>query len=333
MTIRFLYSILLISALAVPGLAAEKQRIAVLELKATGVPAATSQAVSSMLRSQLIDSGLFTVVERTQMDAILKEQGLQQTGCTDAACAVQIGKVLSAKKILIGEISRLGKTHIIACRVVDVEKGVAEFATDAVAENEEKIYSTVKDLVYKLGKRVAGDVKPRSFGKAPEGFYAGYQHMMTYVFTYSLKPFNYLYGDNGFFSGTFGYLKSYSQYLTFSLDGLVAGSHHDFTNSTMIITGIGGGARTGIYLHEKLYFYLGLSLQALFLAEKGIYESSFFGGMAIHPQAGLNIMFTPDIGIYVQAGYNLVVVFDKNYSIEPRSLTVAGGVIYNFFSL
>jgi hypothetical protein len=88
------------------------------------------------------------------MDAILKEQGFQKTGCTDSACAVQLGKLLSAKKILIGEVSKLGSSIMITVRIVDVEKGVAEFAETEKAENEDNIDKTCRLLTKKLTKNI-----------------------------------------------------------------------------------------------------------------------------------------------------------------------------------
>ena len=55
-----------------------------------------------------VNTGLFTVGERGEMDSILKEQGFQASGCTDIECAVKIGKLLSANKMLVGEIGKLG---------------------------------------------------------------------------------------------------------------------------------------------------------------------------------------------------------------------------------
>jgi hypothetical protein len=40
---------------------------------------------------------------------------------------VEIGKLLSANKVLVGEVNQLDKTTIITVRIVDVSKGVAEF--------------------------------------------------------------------------------------------------------------------------------------------------------------------------------------------------------------
>jgi hypothetical protein len=142
-----LIAIIFISA---PVRAVEKMQIAVLDLEPKGVSKIVAGVVSDILRSEMVKTGYFTVVERGQMDAILKEQGFQMTGCTDQACAVQYGKILSAKKILIGEINMAGMTFLITIRIVDVETGVAEFAADGSAENEDMLTETGVNITKKL---------------------------------------------------------------------------------------------------------------------------------------------------------------------------------------
>ncbi len=134
----------------------EKMRLAILDLQAKGVSKVIGIAVSDLIRSDMVDTGRFVVVERAQMDAILKEHELQQTGCTDSSCAVQVGKILSANKVLIGEINKLGSDYIITARVVDVEKGVAEFSTSEKAVDINEIDKTVRKLVDKLTLRITG---------------------------------------------------------------------------------------------------------------------------------------------------------------------------------
>ncbi len=156
---------------------AEKMRIAIVDLKANGVSDVTAGTVSNMLRSELIKMGRFIVVERGQMDAILQEQGLQQTGCTDSACAVELGKMLSARKILVGEISPMGQSLVITVRIVDVEKGVSEFAGSQKAPSENDLDKAVQlaanELAYQMegGKYIpptaeGGKKEPAGLGEA-----------------------------------------------------------------------------------------------------------------------------------------------------------------------
>jgi len=100
------------------------------------------------------------VIERAQMANILREQGFQQTGCTDVTCAVEVGKILSASKILIGNVIPLGKSIVITGRIVDVESGVAEHGEKEVATSEENLPDAVVQFVDKLAERIgSGKVK------------------------------------------------------------------------------------------------------------------------------------------------------------------------------
>ncbi|MFH0974706.1 MAG: CsgG/HfaB family protein [Spirochaetota bacterium] len=136
--------------------AEDKMRIAIVDLQGKGVSNIVAVGVSNIIRSSMVDTGLFTVIERGQMSEILKEQELQMTGCTDSACAVQIGKLLSAKKILLGDITKLRTAYIITIRVVDVEKGVAEFSSMEKALNEDALDKAASNLTMKLVGRITG---------------------------------------------------------------------------------------------------------------------------------------------------------------------------------
>jgi TolB-like protein len=140
-----------------PLISQEKMRLAVLELEAKGVSKVIASSVSDLLRTEMVDTGQFTVVERSQMDNILKEHELQLTGCTDNTCAVQLGKILSARKILIGEVNKMGAGLIITTRVVDVEKGTADFASSEKADDLNDIDRATKSLAAKLTERITGN--------------------------------------------------------------------------------------------------------------------------------------------------------------------------------
>jgi len=134
--------------------AEEKMRIAVLDLKADGVSERHARTISNMLRNEFINMFEFIVVERNQMDEILKEQGLQQTGCTEQACAVEIGKLISARKMLVGEVMPLGESFVITVRIVDVEKGISQFAAKDKAENEDYLYQTTERIAKELAMKI-----------------------------------------------------------------------------------------------------------------------------------------------------------------------------------
>lgn len=144
---------ILIVLISIPAFA-EKMRIAVMDFKGDGVSESTARKVSELIRGEMINSGEFVVIERAQMDSILAEQGLQQTGCTDISCAVELGKMLSAKKMLVGTVMKMGENVVITGRIVDVEKGVGEFSQDHKAESEMELYMASKEFAKKLSTRI-----------------------------------------------------------------------------------------------------------------------------------------------------------------------------------
>lgn len=138
-------------------IAQEKMRIIVMDLKPIGLSLVEGKATSRLLESDIVDSKLFVVVERNQITAILKEQGFQQTGCTDSACAVEVGKLLSANKILMGDVSKLGKMIMMTVKIVDVEKGISEFSVNQKAKSMAVIDEAINELVKKLIARLGGE--------------------------------------------------------------------------------------------------------------------------------------------------------------------------------
>lgn len=97
--------------------------IAIVELSGSGLDSSELLALTNRLRAELFETQKYTVVERSQMETILKEQGFQQAGCTDAACAVEIGKLLNAQFILLGTVDHIGHVFSVNIRQVNVENG------------------------------------------------------------------------------------------------------------------------------------------------------------------------------------------------------------------
>ena len=127
-----------------------RERIAVLDFKTVNLPGDKSRIISELIRTDLINTNKFTVIERSQVDMIFKEHGFSSTGVTDDSSAAKIGKLLTAKKILIGSVMKVGEGIVITSRVVDVEKGVAENSAKVTAESDDALVPEVSNLVAML---------------------------------------------------------------------------------------------------------------------------------------------------------------------------------------
>jgi len=98
--------------------------LAVKNLEARGISDDEAATLSDVLRSQLINTGNFSVMERSQMDEILKEQAFQQSGaCTEEACLVQMGQLLGIQVIVAGSIGKIGRAFSINARTISVQTG------------------------------------------------------------------------------------------------------------------------------------------------------------------------------------------------------------------
>ena len=122
MFVNFSMHRILISILLTTSLFA-KDIIAVLDLEQIGLTPQEATILTQRLTTELISLDKYQVVERNNMDKILKEQKFQHSGCTDSECAVEIGQLLNSDFIVIGSVNKLGDTYAIDARLIDVSQG------------------------------------------------------------------------------------------------------------------------------------------------------------------------------------------------------------------
>lgn len=128
----------------------KKTTIAIMNLEAKDVSQSEADTVSDFLRYDLLNTGKFEVIERTSMEKVLAEQKLQLTGCTSTECAIEIGKLLNVKKIIIGTVSKLGNNYFITARIVNVETGKIESSERAKCAGKEELELGSKVIAYKF---------------------------------------------------------------------------------------------------------------------------------------------------------------------------------------
>ena len=132
-----LRALLFFVALALPGLASAtagpipvgggppRETLAVLYFENQGNPDLEPLKVglSQMLITDLTGTDGITVVERSQLQAILDELELGHSGVADPATAARVGELLGSKWMLLGSYFELMGTLRIDARLVRVETG------------------------------------------------------------------------------------------------------------------------------------------------------------------------------------------------------------------
>jgi len=142
-------------------------RIAILNLDAVSISNSESITLTDRLRSELVNSGSFTVIERSEMDEILKEQGFQQAGCTSDECAVEIGKLLNINTICAGSVGKIGSLYTVTLRMIDVETGqiLTTVTEDCQCPIEQVLTTSMKNISRKLITASKAYVSPVAGGK------------------------------------------------------------------------------------------------------------------------------------------------------------------------
>ena len=116
LSMRKVYTILLLTSF---GISAEY--IAIIDFEGIGVASQEARSLTQRLTSEMIRLEVYQVLERSKMKKLLDEQKFQYSGCVNTQCAVDIGKMLGAKYMIVGSINKIGNTYAIDARMIDVE--------------------------------------------------------------------------------------------------------------------------------------------------------------------------------------------------------------------
>ena len=104
-------------------LAEGKVTVAILDFEGRGINQMEAATLTDRLMSEMVSTDAVIMVERNQMAEILEEQGLQQSGCTSAECAAEVGALLGVQNMVSGSFGKLGNTYTIDAKLFSVETG------------------------------------------------------------------------------------------------------------------------------------------------------------------------------------------------------------------
>ena len=151
---HFLITILLIAFAMAATAQNKKMKIAVMDFKAgVGVNANEVEGLSDMLINTLYESGKFSIVERSQINQVLKEQKFQASELTNEQLA-KVGRILGVESVLVGTVNLIVSEYNVDVRAVDVESG--EVVTTAGAAKSSG--STYRAMMEKIGRQLAANL-------------------------------------------------------------------------------------------------------------------------------------------------------------------------------
>ena len=122
-----------------------RQRIAVIDLAYSGgsyeyeITRPYAMELTGLLTTQLVNTRKYVVMERSRIQQVIRELGLQNEQNVNARAA-EIGNLLGVQKIITGEYN--GWSYLVNLRLIDIESGGIEASVSMdkyVRDNKGKI--------------------------------------------------------------------------------------------------------------------------------------------------------------------------------------------------
>lgn len=131
----------------------QAQRCAVLEFKAgVGISQNDVDGISAIFITYFRPAG-YTMVERTQIDKVIEEQGFQRSSMTQNQM-VRVGQILNVSKIVVGDINVVMGQYNVDARVLNVETGTIT-ATEGATFATSSYRSSMQSVAQKLAAKIA----------------------------------------------------------------------------------------------------------------------------------------------------------------------------------
>ena len=131
-------------------IAGEKVKIGILEFQPLNEEARKDnlgKIFTEVLTTSFFKSEAFKIIEREQLQKILKELELTQSGIIDTSNAKQIGKMVGANAIVIGSVTKIGNDMRLDARIIDVESGFILTAEKTEGKTDIQNIGTMADSI------------------------------------------------------------------------------------------------------------------------------------------------------------------------------------------
>jgi len=167
---RRLWGSLLFLVVLVPLLPAqqaedERPIITVLDFTTESVSQSEMKTIISLLSSSLFQLNAFTVIDVSQRENILSEIEFSAGGCTDESCVPEIGRLLAAEMIVVGNLSKLGTRYVLSSKLLETRTGKTLGTADGIYTD---LDAMVDDLLNFGGRLVQAVVGTPQVGASAE---------------------------------------------------------------------------------------------------------------------------------------------------------------------
>lgn len=126
---------------------AEKSKAAVLPLTAQRVPEQTAEILGQLLTTELDRAGQYQVIGAADINAMLGLERMKEAvGCSDVACAAEIGGALGVDFLVSGSAARLGKELLVQLTLIDIRASRVLKRGQAAVPDDEGRYREAMEM-------------------------------------------------------------------------------------------------------------------------------------------------------------------------------------------
>lgn len=106
----------------------ERIRIAVFDPASSGtsIDEGTKIAVREIISSTIVNTGMYSIVERSLLEKVMQEQKFSNSGAVDDVQATEIGKLAGANKVVLSVVTLAGGRNMLSIKIIDVKTATVE---------------------------------------------------------------------------------------------------------------------------------------------------------------------------------------------------------------
>lgn len=120
-----------------------------------GADSDDADEMTDALETALVADGRLRLVERRELQRVMKEQALSQSGVMSDAAQIKVAQLAGARFIAVGAVQAKGSRYTLSLRAIDAESGQVAFAASQRIGSAEQIEAGSTQLARKLADRLA----------------------------------------------------------------------------------------------------------------------------------------------------------------------------------
>lgn len=122
-------------------------RLAVMKLKAAGVPEEYAEGLTETIATAAARTGVFETVSPAQIGSLLAYEKRKELlgGCVEEACYVQVAQAVKAPHLIGGSVAKVGNKVVLNLVLIDATEGKALKRTERETESASALMSAARN--------------------------------------------------------------------------------------------------------------------------------------------------------------------------------------------